>query len=131
MSPGSGGLWTHFEKTAQRIPGHPAICAGSGRLSYGELLERAAETGAALEGLLGSRRIVAIRADLEAGTVIAILAASRARAAAVLLDRSHPADFTASVMEVMQAMLADGCGEDDHGSIIRYFEKLAHVTVAR
>ncbi|WP_300161564.1 2-hydroxy-3-oxopropionate reductase [Solidesulfovibrio sp.] len=42
-----------------------------------------------------------------------------------------PLPFTASVMEVMQAMLADGCGEDDHGGIIRYFEKLAHVTVSR
>uniref|UniRef100_I2Q5Q1 2-hydroxy-3-oxopropionate reductase n=1 Tax=Desulfovibrio sp. U5L TaxID=596152 RepID=I2Q5Q1_9BACT len=42
-----------------------------------------------------------------------------------------PLPLTASVMEVMQAMLADGCGEDDHGSIIRYFEKLAHVTVGR
>ncbi|UJX41356.1 2-hydroxy-3-oxopropionate reductase [Desulfovibrio sp. JY] len=42
-----------------------------------------------------------------------------------------PLPFTASVMEVMQAMLADGCGEDDHGGMIRYFEKLAHVTVER
>ncbi len=42
-----------------------------------------------------------------------------------------PLPLTASVMEIMQAMLADGCGEDDHGSIIRYFEKLAHVTVSR
>ena len=42
-----------------------------------------------------------------------------------------PLPFTAAVMEVMQAMMADGCGEDDHGSIIRHFEKLAGVTVAR
>jgi len=26
-----------------------------------------------------------------------------------------PLPLTASVMEIMQAMLADGCGEDDHG----------------
>ncbi len=42
-----------------------------------------------------------------------------------------PLPLTASVMEIMQALLADGCGEDDHGGIIRYFEKLAHVTVSR
>lgn len=42
-----------------------------------------------------------------------------------------PLPLTASVMEIMQAMLADGCGEDDHGSIVRYFEKLAKVTVER
>jgi len=46
-------------------------------------------------------------------------------------DLNAPLPLTASVMEIMQAMLADGCGEDDHGSIIRYFEKLAHVTVKR
>ena len=42
-----------------------------------------------------------------------------------------PLPLTASVMEIMQAMLADGCGEDDHASIIRYFEKLAHTVVSR
>ena len=42
-----------------------------------------------------------------------------------------PLPFTASVMEVMQAMLAEGCGEDDHASIIRFFEKQAKVTVSR
>jgi len=42
-----------------------------------------------------------------------------------------PLPLTASVLEIMQAMLADGCGEDDHASIIRYFEKLAHTVVSR
>ena len=32
---------------------------------------------------------------------------------------------------IRTAMLADGCGEDDHASIIRYFEKLAHTVVSR
>lgn len=99
MSPEADGLWAHFEKTAQRLPEHPAICAEAGRISYAELLDRAADTGDRLERSLGNRRIVAIYADLAPDTVIALLAASRAKAVAVLLDRSHPADFTASVLQ--------------------------------
>jgi len=35
--------------------------------------------------------------------------------------------LTAAVMEIMQAVKADGMGDDDHSSIARYYEKLAHV----
>jgi len=37
--------------------------------------------------------------------------------------------LTAGVMEIMQALKADGMGDDDHSSIVRYYEKLAHVEV--
>jgi len=35
--------------------------------------------------------------------------------------------LTAAVMEIMQAVKADGMGDDDHSSIARYYEKTAHV----
>ena len=35
--------------------------------------------------------------------------------------------LTAAVMEIMQAVKADGMGDDDHSSIARYYEKMAHV----
>lgn len=51
------------------------------------------------------------------------------------LDTSHeigvPLPLTSSVMEIMQALRVDGMGEDDHGSLIRYYEKLAKVEVKR
>lgn len=51
------------------------------------------------------------------------------------LDTSHeigvPLPLTASVMEIMQALKADGMGENDHGSLIRHYEKLAKVEVKR
>jgi 2-hydroxy-3-oxopropionate reductase len=34
-------------------------------------------------------------------------------------------------MEIMQALKVDGMGADDHGSLIRYYEKLAKVEVKR
>lgn len=52
-----------------------------------------------------------------------------------VLETSHevgvPLPLTAAVMEMMQALKIDGKGNDDHGSLVRYYEKLAHVEVKR
>ncbi|TDF93778.1 2-hydroxy-3-oxopropionate reductase [Paenibacillus piri] len=42
-----------------------------------------------------------------------------------------PLPLTAAVMEMMQALQADGMGNDDHSSLIRYYEKLANIEVRR
>lgn len=51
------------------------------------------------------------------------------------LDTAHeigaPIQLTASVMEVMQAMKAEGEEHLDHGALIRYYERLAKVEVRR
>jgi 2-hydroxy-3-oxopropionate reductase len=51
------------------------------------------------------------------------------------LDTSHeigvPLPLTSAVMEIMQALKVDGLGENDHGSLIRYYEKLAKTEVKR
>jgi len=38
--------------------------------------------------------------------------------------------LTAQVMEVMQALKADGCARDDHSAIVKYYEKISDVSVA-
>lgn len=52
-----------------------------------------------------------------------------------VLETSHemgvPLPLTAAVMEMMQALRVDGMGDADHGSLIRYYEKLAKVEVKR
>jgi 2-hydroxy-3-oxopropionate reductase len=49
------------------------------------------------------------------------------------LDTAHQigvsVPLSAAVMEVMQALKADGKGADDHGGIIQFYEKLAKVQV--
>lgn len=40
-----------------------------------------------------------------------------------------PVPLTSQVMEIMQALKADGKADNDHGGIIRFYEKLAHTTV--
>ncbi len=51
------------------------------------------------------------------------------------LNASHqlsvPLPLTSQVMEMMQALKADGLEKEDHCSIIKYYEKIANVTVAR
>jgi 2-hydroxy-3-oxopropionate reductase len=44
-----------------------------------------------------------------------------------VLETSHEI----TVMEIMQALKADGMGGLDHGAIVRFYEKLAHVEVKR
>ena len=51
------------------------------------------------------------------------------------LETAHeigvPLPLTAAVMEMMQALKVDGMGDDDHGGLIRFFEKMAKVEVKR
>jgi 2-hydroxy-3-oxopropionate reductase len=51
------------------------------------------------------------------------------------LDTSHeigvPLPLTSAVMEIMQALKVDGMGENDHGSLIQYYEKQAKVEVKK
>ena len=52
-----------------------------------------------------------------------------------VLDTSHELGvslpLTASVMEIMQALKADGHEAEDHSSIVKYYEKLANVEVKK
>jgi 2-hydroxy-3-oxopropionate reductase len=51
------------------------------------------------------------------------------------LDTAHdlgvPVPLTASVMETLQALKADGMASSDHSAIVRYYEKLAHAEVRK
>ena len=51
------------------------------------------------------------------------------------LETAHevgvPLPLTAGVMEILQALKVDGCAGDDHGAIVKYYEKLAKVEVRR
>jgi 2-hydroxy-3-oxopropionate reductase len=52
-----------------------------------------------------------------------------------VLETSHelgvPLPLTATIMEILQALKSDGMLDLDHSAIVRYYEKLAHVEVAR
>lgn len=52
-----------------------------------------------------------------------------------VLDTAHgvgaPLPLTAAVMEMMQAIKLDGCGTENHSSLVKYYEKLANAQVVR
>lgn len=52
-----------------------------------------------------------------------------------VLETSHeigvPLPLTAAVMEILQALKAEGMGDLDHGAIVRFYEKLAQIEVKR
>ena len=52
-----------------------------------------------------------------------------------VLETSHslgvPLPLSAAVMEMMHALKAEGLGNEDHSSLIKYYEKMANVIVGR
>lgn len=52
-----------------------------------------------------------------------------------VLDTSHDLGvslpLTASIMEIMQGLKADGNDKDDHSAIVKYYEKINNITVER
>ena len=42
---------------------------------------------------------------------------------------SSPVPLTGQLMEIMQGLKADGCEMDDHAGIVKFYEKMANVTV--
>jgi 2-hydroxy-3-oxopropionate reductase len=38
-----------------------------------------------------------------------------------------PLPLTSQVMEIMQALRVDGKGQNDHGGIVQFYEKLAQI----
>ncbi|MFR3752616.1 MAG: NAD-binding protein [Enterocloster sp.] len=39
--------------------------------------------------------------------------------------------LTAQVMQMFQVLKADGCGQEDHGALIKYYQKLTGTDVAQ
>lgn len=42
-----------------------------------------------------------------------------------------PLPLAAQVMEMMQAIKSDGCGQEDHSSLVKFYEKMANVQLSR
>ena len=42
-----------------------------------------------------------------------------------------PMPLTAQVMQMFQVLKADGCGQEDHGALIKYYQKLTGTDVTQ
>lgn len=96
-----------------------------------DLVYKAIRGGLAGSTVLDAKAPLVMDRRFEPGFRIELHAKDLANVMRTANELHAPLPLTASVMEILQAMLADGCGGDDHGAIIRHFEKLAHVEVKR
>ena len=52
-----------------------------------------------------------------------------------IMETAHnvgvPLPLSAQMLEIMQAIKQDGCGVEDHSSIVKYYEKIANIEVTR
>ena len=87
--------------------------------------------GLAGSAVLDAKMPLALKGNFKPGFRIELHIKDLANA----LDTAHqlgvPVPLSSVVMEVMQALKADGKAANDHGGIIQFYEKLAHVEVRR
>ncbi|MET0400359.1 MAG: AMP-binding protein, partial [Longimicrobiaceae bacterium] len=102
------GLCLHqlFEAQAARTPGHTAVEADDGRLTYAELDRRAAALAAALRARgVGPETRVGIFVERSAEMLVALLGVLKAGGAYLPLDPAYPADRLAYILEDSGARL--------------------------
>jgi 2-hydroxy-3-oxopropionate reductase len=96
-----------------------------------ELVYKAIRGGLAGSAVLDAKAPLMMDRNFKPGGPIRI----NAKDIGNVLETSHelgvPLPLTAAIMEILQALKADGMTELDHGAIVRYYEKLAHVEVKR
>ncbi|MFG2335757.1 amino acid adenylation domain-containing protein, partial [Streptomyces yangpuensis] len=89
-----------FAASAAAAPDATAVVAGTERLSFAELDERAGRLATLLAAAgAGPDTVVALAVPRSADTVVALLAALKAGAAYLPLDLDHPADRLAFMLE--------------------------------
>jgi 2-hydroxy-3-oxopropionate reductase len=96
-----------------------------------ELVYQAIRSGLAGSAVLDAKAPLVMDGKFTPGFRINL----HAKDLANVLETSHELNvslpLTAQVMEVMQALKAEGLGDADHGALIRHWEKLAQVEVRR
>jgi len=87
-------------------------------------------------GLAGSNVLEAklprvLEGDFAPGFRIDLQIKDLANAIAAAGDYDAPVPLTGQVMDILKALRADGKGDDDHGGIIQFYEKLAGAEVRK
>ena len=96
-----------------------------------EKVYQAIRAGLAGSAVLDAKMPLALQGNFKPGFRIELHIKDLANA----LDTAHalgvPVPLSSAVMEIMQTLKAEGKGAEDHGAIIQYYEKLAHVEVRK
>lgn len=99
------------EEHARINPERPAVSYGGRRLTYGELLARAARLGAALRGFgVGRGTLIGLTGTPSVDLIVAIVAIHRIAAAYVPLDRANPESRLRAITEDSGLRIVLNCG---------------------
>jgi 2-hydroxy-3-oxopropionate reductase len=96
-----------------------------------ELVYQAIRGGLAGSTVLDAKAPLVIERKFNPGFRIELHIKDLANALNASHQLSVPLPLTSQVMEIMQALKADGFEKEDHCSIIKYYEKMANTTVTR
>ncbi|GAC71058.1 non-ribosomal peptide synthetase, partial [Gordonia soli] len=110
-----GSLPGLFRSTVARFGGRVAVSDADGtRLTYDELDDRSDRVAAALLAAgAGPEVLVAVALPRDADLVVALLGILKTGAGYLPLDRSHPAERLASILDDARPLLLIGDGTDD------------------
>jgi 2-hydroxy-3-oxopropionate reductase len=94
-----------------------------------ELVYQAIRGGLAGSAVLDAKGPMILSRRFEPGFRIELHIKDLANALNAAHTMEAPLPLTAQVMEMMQALKADGLEKEDHCSLVKYYEKLAHTVV--
>ena len=96
-----------------------------------EKVFQAIRSGLAGSTVLEAKAPLALEGNFKPGFRIDLHIKDLANALETAHQVGVPLPLTGAVMEILQALKVDGKGQDDHGGIIQFYEKLAKVQVRR
>jgi len=96
-----------------------------------ETVYRAIRGGLAGSTVLDAKVPLVLAGNFKPGFRIELHIKDLANALETAREMGVPVPLSSQVMEIMQALKADGKAKDDHGGIIQFYEKLAKVEVRK
>jgi len=94
-----------------------------------ELIYQAVRGGLAGSTVLDAKAPMVLNRNFKPGFKVDLHIKDLANAIETAREVGAPLMLTNQVMEILQTLKVDGMGQDDHNSIIRFYEKLAKVEV--
>ena len=96
-----------------------------------EVAYKAIRGGAAGSTMMELKMPMILERNIKPGFKINLHIKDLANVLATGHETSSPLPLSAAVMEMMQALKADGLGDADNGALIRFYEKISNIEVKR
>ena len=96
-----------------------------------ETIYKAIRGGLAGSTVLDAKAPMVLDGNYKPGFMIDLHIKDLANAIETGHDVGVPLPLTSQIMEILQALKVDGCGQNDHSAIVKFYEKLSKVEVRK